>query len=217
MSVSIFLASARRKPHQSRRSGKCFPGSRTCRHPDTSAPSNAQSGRANGRRPYTTLIPCQRGGHGKTVATLVGGTAVRLQVEARLRQPCPSRRAAEVKRQVCIPSVAPRFGMPFVACAPSCGFCRRYQPARLEPLQRPPRPTGPLLRRGCIVPSIHAMRPDPPVSTAPPDFPRTLVIQEALPDDLVWAAADTFPALGQHSFHACHHLYAGRRNRSISR
>jgi len=60
------------------------------------------------------------------------------------------------------------------------------------------------------------LRPDPPVSAAPPDFPRTLVIQEALPDDLVWAAAETFPTLGQHSVHACHHLYAGRRNRSLS-
>ena len=60
------------------------------------------------------------------------------------------------------------------------------------------------------------LRPDPPVSAAPPDFPRTLVIQEALPDDLVWAAAETFPTLGQHSVHACHHLYAGRRNRSVS-
>jgi hypothetical protein len=37
-----------------------------------------------------------------------------------------------------------------------------------------------------------------------------------VPDDLVWAANDTFPALGQHSFHACHHLYAGGRGRSIT-
>lgn len=92
----------------------------------------------------------------------------------------------------------------------------RYQPACLGPLQRPPRPTGPLLREGYHVPPIFAMRPDPPVSTTPPDFPRSLVIQEAMPDDLVWAVADTFPALGQHSFHPCRHLYAGGRSRSIS-
>ena len=60
------------------------------------------------------------------------------------------------------------------------------------------------------------LRPDAPVSTTPPDFPSSLVIQEALPDDLVWAVADTFPALGQYSFHACRHLYAGRRSRSLS-
>ncbi len=36
------------------------------------------------------------------------------------------------------------------------------------------------------------------------------------PDDLVWAAAETFPALGQRSFYACRHLYAGRRSRSVS-
>jgi hypothetical protein len=36
------------------------------------------------------------------------------------------------------------------------------------------------------------------------------------PDDLVWAAIETFPALGQCSFHTCRHLYAGRRSRSIS-
>ncbi len=64
--------------------------------------------------------------------------------------------------------------------------------------------------------SSTPIRPDPPGSVAPPDFPRSLVIQEALPDDLVWAAAESFPALGQHSFHPCRHLYAGGRNRSIS-
>jgi len=47
------LVSARRKPHQSRRSGKYFLGSRTCRHPDTSAPSNAQSWPREWKTPYT--------------------------------------------------------------------------------------------------------------------------------------------------------------------
>ena len=32
------------------------------------------------------------------------------------------------------------------------------------------------------------------------------------PDDLVWAALETFPALGQRSFLACHRPYAERRN-----
>jgi hypothetical protein len=34
---------------------------------------------------------------------------------------------------------------------------------------------------------------------------------------LVWAANDTFPALGQCSFHTCRHLYAGRRVRALPR
>ena len=108
--------------------------------------------------------------------------------------------------------------MAFVAYVPPADSAGPYPvPARLRlTQQRPPWPTGPLLRKGYVVPSLHAIRPDPPVSTAPPDFPRTLVIQEALPDDSVWAAIETFPALGQCSFHTCRHLYAGRRSRSIS-
>jgi hypothetical protein len=34
----------------------------------------------------------------------------------------------------------------------------------------------------------------------------------SLPDDLVWAAYETFPALGHHSFCACRHPYAERRS-----
>ncbi len=34
----------------------------------------------------------------------------------------------------------------------------------------------------------------------------------SVPDDLVWAALETFPALGQRSFLACHRPYAERRN-----
>jgi len=33
-----------------------------------------------------------------------------------------------------------------------------------------------------------------------------------VPDDLVWAALETFHALGQCSFLTCHRPYAGRRN-----
>ena len=35
----------------------------------------------------------------------------------------------------------------------------------------------------------------------------------SVPDDLVWAATETFPALQQRSFPACHHPYAERRTR----
>ena len=36
--------------------------------------------------------------------------------------------------------------------------------------------------------------------------------RRSVPDDLVWAASETFPALGQRSFLTCHHPYAERRN-----
>jgi hypothetical protein len=35
----------------------------------------------------------------------------------------------------------------------------------------------------------------------------------SVPDNLVWAASETFPALGQRSFLPCHHPYAERRTR----
>lgn len=112
--------------------------------------------------------------------------------------------------------MAPWFGMIFVACAPSCdsaGVINQPAPGHYSDHLDPR-----ALRFERVIMSLPSslLRPDPPVSTPPPDFPRTLVIQEAVPDDLVWAAAETFPALGQPSFYACHHLYAGRRNRSIS-
>jgi hypothetical protein len=47
-----------------------------------------------------------------------GFSPVRLQAEARFRQPGPSRRTTEVKHQVCIPSLARRFDVVFVACDP---------------------------------------------------------------------------------------------------
>jgi hypothetical protein len=37
-----------------------------------------------------------------------------------------------------------------------------------------------------------------------------------VPDNLVWAANDTSPALGQGSFPTCRHLYAGRRLRALA-
>jgi hypothetical protein len=143
---------------------------------------------------------------------------VRLQAKACCHQPCPSRRATEVKHQVCLPSGTSRFDMTFVAYVPPADSAGpvRYRPASgsLSSDHLGPR----ALRSERVVMSLPSslIRPDPSVSTTPPDFPRTLVIQEASPDDLVWAAAETFPALGQYSIHACHHLYAGRRSRSIS-
>jgi hypothetical protein len=71
------------------------------------------------------------------------------------------------------------------------------------------------LRSGGVMlsPPSSLLRPDPPDSVAPPDFPRSVVIPVAPPDDLVWAAAESFPVLGQSSVPTCHHLCAGRRSR----
>jgi hypothetical protein len=107
--------------------------------------------------------------------------------------------------------------MVFVACAPSCVFGWHSQPARLGPVRQPPRPTGPFAPKGLCRPS-HPRYYDPIRQSRQ----LLLISQERWlyrrpsPDNLVWAAAETFPALGQHSFHACRHLYAGRRSRSIS-
>jgi hypothetical protein len=47
-------------------------------------------------------------------------------------------------------------------------------------------------------------------------LPRTSQVhwlyRRSMPDDLVWAVCETFPALSQRSFLACHRPYAERRN-----
>jgi len=53
---------------------------------------------------------------------------------------------------------------------------------------------------------IRQSRRLPPISQA------HWLYDGSLPDDLVWAASETFPALGQRSFLACHRPYAERRN-----
>ena len=46
----------------------------------------------------------------------------------------------------------------------------------------------------------------------PPTSQDHWLYRGSLPDDLVWAAPETFPALGQRSFLTCHRPYAERRN-----
>ena len=53
---------------------------------------------------------------------------------------------------------------------------------------------------------IRQSRRLPPISQA------RWLYSGSLPDDLVWAASETFPALGQRSFLTCHRPYAERRN-----
>jgi len=97
-----------------------------------------------------------------------------------LRQPCPSRRAAEVKRQVRIPSVAPWFGKTFVACAPSCDSAGVINQPASGHYSDHLDPRALCSERVIVSLSSPLLRPDPPISAAPPDFPSTLVIQEAV-------------------------------------
>lgn len=100
-----------------------------------------------------------------------------------------------MKLQVRIPAFVSRFDMAFVACAPSCVFAGILsQPAsehfgdHLDPR---------VLRSERVVLSLSSLllRPDPRVSTAPPDFPGTWLYRGSSPDNLVWAAIETVPAL----------------------
>jgi hypothetical protein len=107
--------------------------------------------------------------------------------------------------------------MVFVACAPSCVFGWHSQPARLGPVSATTSAHGSFAPKGLCCPS-HPRYYDPIRQSR-----QLLLISQdrwlyrrPSPDDPVWAAAETFPALGQHSFHTCRHLYAGRRSRSIS-
>jgi hypothetical protein len=95
-------------------------------------------------------------------------------------QPRPSREVAKVKRQIRMPSVTSRFDVVFVASTPSCV-------TRLAFSTSPPRalssnhlgPRALCSERVIVSPSSPLLRPDPPVSPAPPDFPSSLVIQAA--------------------------------------
>ncbi len=145
-----------------------------------------------------------------------GFSPVRLQAKVCCHQPGPSRRATELKCQVHVPSVTARFDLAFVAYVPPADYRWHYQPARSGSLSSDHLGPRALRSERFIMPAhlrsygpMRQSRPHPLTS------PHRL-IQEAAPDDLVWAANDTFPALGQHSFHACGHLYAGRRSRAIS-
>ena len=129
--------------------------------------------------------------------------------------PCPSRKTSELKRQVRIRSLASRFDSAFVACVPSCTSSWHSQPA-------PPRaPSATTSAHGSFAPKGFCC-PFPPHYYDPIRQSRPLPLpsqvhwlcRRPLPYDLVWAATETFPALGQCSFHTCHNLYAGRKSRA---
>lgn len=63
---------------------------------------------------------------------------------------------AGVKHQVCIPSRPSQFDSVFVVPWPSCRSGGFLRPPSLRPSLRPPRPTGPWLRAGYVVPLLFA-------------------------------------------------------------
>ena len=64
--------------------------------------------------------------------------------------------ASGVKHQVYIPPATSQFDSAFVALWPSCHSGGFLRPPSLRPSLRPPRPTGPSLRTGCVVPFLFA-------------------------------------------------------------
>jgi hypothetical protein len=79
-----------------------------------------------------------------------------------------------------MPSVALQFDVVFVASTPSC--VTRLAFSTSPPRALPNNHLGPRAlcsERVIVSPSSPLIRPDPPVSSAPPDFPSSLVIQAA--------------------------------------
>ena len=95
----------------------------------------------------------------------------RLQTKVSCHQPGPSRTGPELKCQVHIPSGASRFDLTFVAYVPLADYRWHYQPVRLRLTAATTLAHGPFAPSGFIVScSSPPLRPDPPVSPAPPDF-----------------------------------------------
>ena len=63
---------------------------------------------------------------------------------------------AGVKHQVCLPPLPSQFDSTFVVPWPSCRSGGFLRPPSLRPSLRPPRPTGPWLRTGYVVPFLLA-------------------------------------------------------------
>ena len=105
-----------------------------------------------------------------------GFSPVRLQAEASCDQPYPARWPHGLKRQVRILPCDSRFDSAFVVLIPSCHNGGYYQPTSLGRMHHHLTPR--VLGSARVVLSLPSMllRPDPPVLTAPADFPETLVI-----------------------------------------
>jgi hypothetical protein len=118
-----------------------------------------------------------------------------------------------VKHQVYIPPATSQFDSAFVALWPSCHSGGFLRPPSLKPLFTTTTAHGSLAPNGlcCPIP----LRYSDPIRQSR-RLPRLSqdrwLYRGSLPDDLVWAVLETFPALGHHSFFACRHPYAERRS-----
>ena len=117
-----------------------------------------------------------------------------------------------IKRQVCMPPAAPQFeGLR--RAWPSCHYGWFSQPTQPQVFVTTTTPTGPWLRTGYVVPFLLATATRSASLADSRCFPRIAgYTARSLPDNLVWAARETFPALGQCSFLTCRHPYAERRS-----
>jgi hypothetical protein len=117
-----------------------------------------------------------------------------------------------VKHQVCIPPVPAQFDSAFVAPWPSCrhGWGSQTTQPRASVATTPAH--GSLAPNGLCCPVPHRYSDPIRQSRRLPPLSQVLWLYcGSVPDDLVWAVSETFPALGQYSFFACHHPYAERR------
>jgi hypothetical protein len=122
-------------------------------------------------------------------------------------------RAPGVKHQVCLPSVPAQFDNAFVTPWPSCHH------GWVSQTTQPRASVATTTTHGSLAPNGLCC-PVPPRYSDPICQSRQLPLLSqalwlycgSLPDNLIWAAGETFPALGHYSFFACHHPYAERRN-----
>jgi len=118
-----------------------------------------------------------------------------------------------VKHQVCIPPRPSQFDSAFVVPWPSCRHGWVSQTTQPRASAATTTAHGSLAPNGlcCPIP----LRYSDPIRQSrrlPPLSQDHWLYRGSLPDDLVWAACETFPALGHHSFCACRHPYAERRS-----
>ena len=141
----------------------------------------------------------------------VGFSPVRLQAEASYDQPYPSRQPYKIKRHVRILPHGSRFDRAFVVLMPSCLNGGHYQHHQPQAVWTTTSAHGSFAPKGLCCPFPHRSYDPIRQSRRLPPISHFWLYGGSLPDDLVWAAPETFPAFGQHSFPTCHHPYAGRR------
>jgi len=112
-----------------------------------------------------------------------------------------------------MPPAHPQFERGFVVRGPSCHYGWFSQPTQPQVFITTTIAHGSLAPNGlcCPVPPryfdpIRQSRRLPPLSQD------RWLYRGSLPVYLLWAASETFPALGQYSFRTCRHPYAERRS-----